>query len=59
MIVLMWMNVFIHLDEVNGCMVQYRDEIYSSGMNPMGVGIEIFTSTSIMVSNRCIYQKEG
>jgi len=55
----MWMNVFIHLDEVNGCMVQHRDEIYSSGMNPMGVGIEIFTSTSIRVSNRCIYQKEG
>jgi hypothetical protein len=28
------------------------DEIYSSGMNPMGIGIEIFTSTSIRVSNR-------
>jgi hypothetical protein len=28
------------------------DEIYSSGINPMGIGIEIFTSTSIRVSNR-------
>jgi hypothetical protein len=38
---------FIHLDEMNGCMVQYMDEIYSYGMNPMGIGIEIFTLTSI------------
>jgi hypothetical protein len=52
MIVLMWINAFIHLDEVNGCMVQHMDEIYSSGMNPMGIGIEIFTSMSIRVSNR-------
>jgi hypothetical protein len=38
---------FIHLDEMNGCMVQYMDEIHSLSMNPMGIGIEIFTLTSI------------
>jgi hypothetical protein len=37
---------FIHLDEMNGCMVRRMDEIYSFGMNPSGIGIEIFTSTS-------------
>jgi hypothetical protein len=37
---------FIHLDEMNGCMVQCMDEIYSFGMNPTRIGIEIFTSTT-------------
>jgi hypothetical protein len=37
----------VDVDERNGCMVQYMDEIYSSRMNPTGIGIEIFTLTSI------------
>jgi hypothetical protein len=37
----------IWMDEMNGCMVQYMDEIHSFSMNPMGIGIEIFTLTSI------------
>jgi hypothetical protein len=32
---------------MNGCMVQYMDEIRSFPMNPMGIDIEIFTLTSI------------
>ncbi len=40
-------NDNVDVDESNGCMVQYMDEIYSSRMNPTGIGIEIFTLTSI------------
>jgi hypothetical protein len=42
-------------------MVQYMDKFDSCGMNPMGIGIEIFTLTSIYKGFPigCNYQKEG
>jgi hypothetical protein len=36
----------VDVDERNGYMVQYMDEIDSSRMNTMGIGTEIFTLTS-------------
>ncbi len=50
----------VDMDEMNGCMVQYMDEMNSFSMNPMGIGIEIFTLISIRgFAIGCIYQKEG
>jgi hypothetical protein len=41
-----WIS-FISLDEMNGCMIRFMDEMYSFVWNAMGIGIEIFTSISI------------
>jgi hypothetical protein len=55
-----FMDDNVDMDEMNGCMVQYMDEMNSFSMNPMGIGIEIFTLISIRgFAIGCIYQKEG
>jgi hypothetical protein len=46
--------------KMNGCMVQLMDEIYSFGMNPTGIGIEIFYIDLCKgFPIGCIYRKES